>query len=437
MKNAFHRTPAFPVLLTLILLLTSLPFLACSSPAAMKLNETVSTAEYDLSHTFIRQPVDHNNPGGASFDEEVNILVPRAAEKSAPVFFLIGNEHDIVAEELPRFYQQYGSPHDVIFIQAEHRGYGQSLTQDADQSIPAYVHIDQALADYHSVYETLKTKYTGPWMAAGHSYGGGLTINYAFSYPDDVKVILSSSGVVDWPFTMDAYDRQVRITMGDETYQRLVYHIKNLEPKELFDSNWMEREFLIAFIHGMTQYGKYHSLQPLFKGLASLPTPSFLGVLHWIDDSIAQKGAWKYAESNAKKSLTREEAMTGYYSWRVWRYQQCAETGIFEISSDKEGVFTRSKTDFINESKAIFTGPPASADSSWSPRSMLSSLKVPLIYVGGGMDPWMGLGIDKNYAITNGKYFYIAEGQHCPDLDDVKLGQQVLAEMLKYAKGSK
>jgi pimeloyl-ACP methyl ester carboxylesterase len=274
-------------------------------------------------------------------------------------------------------------------------------------------------------------------MAAGHSYGGGLVINYAFTYPDDMKVILSSSGVVDWPFTMDAYDKQIRITMGNETYQRLVYHINNLEPKELFDSNWMEREFLIAFIHGITQYGKYHSLQPVFKAFAALPTPSFLGILHIIDDVIAQKSAWKYAASDAKKSLTHDEAMTGFYSWRVWRYQQCAETGIFEISAGKDGVFNRSKQDFINESKALFNEAPASAEKAWSPRSMLASLKVPLIYVGGGMDPWMGLGIDKSYSITNGKYFYVADGQHCPDNDDVKLGRQILDEMLKYAIGSK
>lgn len=436
MFNKLHRSMTIPLLFSLILLI-GLPLLACSSPAVIKPNETISTAEYELTLTTIRQPVDHSKPDSTSFDEQVYILVPNSAEKSAPVFFVLGNEHSVLTDELPRFYKQYGSPRDVIFIQAEHRGYGQSITQDADQSTPGYIRIDQALADYHSVYEKLKTKYTGPWMAAGYSYGGGLSINYAFSYPNDIKVILSSSGVVDWPFTMDAYDRQIRITMGDETYQRLVYHINNLEPKELFDSNWMEREFLIAFIHGMTQYGSYHSLLPVFKAVVALPTPSCLGLLHWLDDSIAQKGAWKYAASNAKKSLTHDEAVTGYYNWRVWRYQQCAETGIFEISAGKDGIFTRSQQDFINESKAVFNILPASLDKAWSPRSMLSSLKVPLIYVGGGMDPWMGLGIDKDYTIVNGKYFYVADGQHCPDRDDVKLGRQVLDEMLKYARGSK
>ena len=424
---------AFALLFTALMLLSTLS--SCSAVAGTNQPERTVTADYEIDHTTIQQPVDHGNPSGPSFNEEVNILIPKGADDNSPVFFILGNEHDITVKELTKFYQQYGAPKDVIFLQAEHRGYGQSITDDADQSVPSYVTIDQALADYDSVVQKFKQKYNGPWMAAGHSYGGGLVINFAASYPDDVKVILSSSGVVDWPFMMDTYDHQVRITMGDETYQRLVAHIKNLEPQQLFDSNWMEREFLIAFIHGTTQYGQYKALLPVFKSLAALPTPSFLGVLHFIDDAIAQKGAWMYAASNGRKTLTHDEAWSGEYGWRVWRYQQCAETGIFEVSAQPGGVFTRSKDDFIAESRALFGSDPKSATSvAWSPRAMLDTLKVPMIYVGGGMDPWLGLGLAKDYVIKNGRYFYVPDGQHCPDRDDVTLGKQVLAEMLSYAR---
>ncbi len=431
-KTDFVAIRIFAFAMAALMLLSTL--ISCSSPSAAPQPDRTVTSDYEIIHTTIQQPVDHGNSSGPSFSEEVNILIPKGASDSSPVFFLLGNEHDITVKELPKFYKEYGAPRDVIFLQAEHRGYGQSINSDSDQSVPSYVTIDQALADYHDVVQKFKQKYTGPWMAAGHSYGGGLVINFAASYPNDVKVILSSSGVVDWPFMMDAYDRQVRITMGDETYQRLVAHINNLEPQQLFDQNWLEREFLIAFIHGMTQYGQYKSLLPVFKAFASLPTPSFLGVLHFLDDTIAQKGAWKYAASNAKKTLTHDEAVSGDYGWRVWRYQQCVETGIFEVSAQPGGVFTRGKDDFIAESRALFGADPKSATAAaWSPRAMLEKLPVPMIYVGGGMDPWLGLGLAKDYVIKNGKYFYVPDGQHCPDLDDVALGRQVIAEMLKYA----
>ena len=431
-KTDVDATRIFALAMAALMLLCML--ISCSSPSGAPQPDRTVTSDYEIIHTSIQQPVDHGNPSGTSFNEEVNVLIPKGAIGSSPVFFILGNEHDITVKELAKFYKDYGSPPDVIFVQAEHRGYGQSITADADQSVPAYVTIDQALADYDSVVQKFKQKYSGPWMAAGHSYGGGLVINFAASYPDDVKVILSSSGVVDWPFMMDAYDRQVRITMGDETYQQLVAHIKNLEPQQLFDHNWMEREFLIAFIHGMTQYGQYKPLLPVFKAFAALPTPSFLGVLHFLDDTVAQKGGWMYAASDAKKTLTHEEAIKGDYGWRVWRYQQCAETGIFEVSAQPGGVFTRSKDDFIAESRALFGSDPKSATAAaWSPRAMLEELTVPMIYVGGGMDPWLGLGLAKDYVIKDGRYFYVPGGQHCPDRDDVALGKQVLTEMLKYA----
>lgn len=413
------------ILITLVVLLLSVAFQSCS-PA---------NQNYQVTHMTISQPLDHANPGGASFDQEIDTLVPQQAPASSPVFFILGNEHDLTQQELIKTWNAYGAPADVIFVQAEHRGYGQSVSSDTDQTVPAYVTVDQALADYHQVVTELKKVYTGPWMSAGYSYGGGLSIDFAAKYPDDVKVTLSSSGVIDWPFTMDAYDRQVRVTMGPETYARLVQHIKNLEPAEMFDAKWLEREFLIAGIHGLTQYEQYKSYLPIFQAAASLPTPAFMGILHLIDDTIAKKTGWQYAESNAKKSLSRDEAITGKYGWRVWRYQQCSDTGIFEISTGSDGVFNRGKDDFYAESRALFGKNPESAvKPAWSPRSMLAGLKVPLVYVCGGMDPWQGLGLQKEYQLARGHYFYIPSARHCPDLSNVELAKQVLSEMLKYAK---
>jgi hypothetical protein len=50
------------------------------------------------------------------------------------------------------------------------------------------------------------------------------------------------------------------------------------------------------------------------------------------------------------------------------------------------------------------------------------------------MDPWQGLGLEKDYRLAQGRYFYIPDGRHCPDLSNVELGKQVLAEMLQYTR---
>jgi pimeloyl-ACP methyl ester carboxylesterase len=396
---------------------------------------TEKKGNYEIIHKIISQPVDHSNSEGPQFDQHIDILIPEGITNDAPVFFHLGNEQQLDEEKLLLLYDSYGKRNDLIYIQAEHRGYGQSLTADKDQSIPSYVRIKQALADYHNVIQTLKEEYRGPWIAVGYSYGGGLVINFAANYPKDAKVILSSSAVIDWPFVMDTYDHQMRINFGEKLYNGFVKHINNLEPKELFDENWLEREFLIAACHGLAQREELNRVQSAFQDLANLPTEKLLKEIHRIDNELANGEGWQYATSNGKLNLSREEALTGKYTWRVWRYQQCTETGVFEISEKPNGIFTRTYEDFIEECVALFGEEPRVAKGpEWSPRSLLNKLKVPLVYVCGGMDPWKGLCLEPDYVIKNGKYFYYPEGRHCPEKDKRRRGKQVIECLLKFAK---
>jgi pimeloyl-ACP methyl ester carboxylesterase len=323
-------------------------------------------------------------------------------------------------------------------VQAEHRGYGRSLTADSDQSVPAYEQIDQVLADAHRVIQVLRKTYPGPWMVAGWSYGGGLVIDFAARYPGDVSVILSSSGVVDWPFVMDVYDRQVRATLGRACYGRLVDHVEELTPVAPFDEAWLQREFLIALVHGVVQIGDLRWFQPWFCLMSRLPTAVFVRALRQMDDWVADAEAWWYAVGNALPTLTREEALTGRYSWRVWRYQQCSETGVFEISAEPGGLITRTAEDYAEECEALFgQGPAAARSAPWSPRARVETLEVPLIYVSGAQDPWAGLGLERDYHIPNGTHFHEPEGRHCPERNDPGLAAQVLSEMLRYARASR
>ncbi|TFG25925.1 MAG: hypothetical protein EU532_11095 [Promethearchaeota archaeon] len=397
---------------------------------------TDNNRSYEIIHRTLSQPVDHNDPNGPNFTQHIDILIPENTPRHSPIFFHLGNEQMLDEEKLILLYEAYGNRDDLIYIQAEHRGYGQSLSNERDQSIPSYVRIDQTLADYHHVINTLKEEFSGPWIGAGYSYGGGLVVNFAAKYPKDVNVILSSSGVIDWPFMMDTYDHQMRINFGEKLYQGFVQHIKNLEPKEFFDQNWFEREFLIAACHGLAQREELKRVQKSFENLViTLSTEELLERIHRIDNELAEGEGWQYATSNGKLTLSREEALTGKYTWRVWRFQQSMETGVFEISEKPDGVFTRSYKDFIEEGIALFgEEPPVAKNLEWSPRSMLNDLKVPLIYVCGGMDPWRGLCLEPDYKISNGKYFYYPEGRHCPEKDKIRRGKEVIECLLNFAQ---
>ncbi len=389
---------------------------------------------YTIVNRVIPQPVDHSNPDGPKLGQHVDVLIPDGAPADSPVFFNFGNETDATDDDLRKFYKLHGERNDIIYVQAEHRGYGQSLTSDEDQSVPAYVRIDQVIADTHEVIRQLKKEYSGPWMVAGWSYGGGLVIEYAHKYPEDVAVVMASSGVVDWPFMDYGYDRQTRATLGEACYKRLARHSANLEPKELFDENWHEREFLQASVQGIVQFPSLKKLQPVFKLLTYLPTGVFIKVMHRMDDRFGEGEAWRYARATGATRVGPEEVAAGIHNWHVWRYQMCAEIGGFLTSENADSLFGRSREDFIEECREQFGEEPAAATSpEWSQRKMAGELKVPLVYVTGGMDPWLSVSLEPGYKIEDGKYLFDPEGRHCPERADPELARRVLDEMLKYA----
>jgi len=317
--------------------------------------------DYTIIHKVIAQPVDHARPDGPKLNQHVDILIPDGVPTDAPVFFHFGNESDATDGHLIRLHRLHANKFKILYVQAEHRGYGQSLTQDEDQSVPSYVRIDQALADAHEVVQQLKKEYSGPWMAAGWSYGGALVIEFAARYPDDVKVALSSCGVVDWPFVDYGYDRQVRKTLGDACYKRLARHSQNLAPKQLFDKDWKEREFLHATVMGVTQFPNLKKLKLAFQLLSFLPTRPFLSVMHRMDNWFGDGEAWKYAQASANGNVGAKEVAEGIHNWHAWRYQECAELGGFQGSEEPEAIFTRTKEDFCEECRELFGEEPAYA----------------------------------------------------------------------------
>ena len=421
----------------LILIIVVVAGLVVYSTFFKKEKKTAADLNVSVSIRTMAQPLDHSVPDSPEFMEEITILRPNNAPDDSPVFFILGNEGDYTEEKLLELYQAYGSPGQVIFIQAEHRGYGQSISSDKDQSTPRYLTIDQALADYHKVITSMKAEFPGPWMAAGYSYGGGLVVNFAHSYPNDVKVILASSAVIDWPFYMAEYDRQVKINLGDDLYNRLAGHCANLKPKELFDQTWLEREFLTNLVIGISQYKKYQSLKPIVSILSYLPTSSCITVLRWMDSLFAKGAGWHTAQAFGKHGLTHDEAMTGQFNWYTWKYQQCNQTGTNWISENPNGIFRRSKADISEECRSMFgQDPPAATKPPWSPRAMLKDISIPIVFVVGGKDPWKFLCLEQQPNTPTLSYLYDPDGFHCPDRDDPILGTKVLAEMLKKARGT-
>ncbi|MBU2643735.1 hypothetical protein KKI24_03440 [bacterium] len=390
---------------------------------------------YRIERQTLLQPVDHENPGGETFEQEIHILTPDGATNSSPVFFVLGNEKDAKPDEIIQLHTAYGEPDQVIFILVEHRGYGQSVTTDPDQACPEYLTIEQTLADYHRFVTIYKETYHGPWMAGGYSYGGGLVVHYAYLYPEDVQVILSSSGIVDPPFFIPEYDWQVKTNLGPYLYGQMARHTNALKPMEPFDQTWLEREFLMNMSSGISQRAELQPLVPLFRILSFLPTQLFIRILRWLDRKAPAGEGWTGAISFGKQALSREEAITGEYNWYTWKYQQAKETGTFFVSDEPHGLFCKTREETIEECRLMFgEDPPAVVNPPWNIREMLESLKVQVVFVNGGRDPWYAICQKKVDWIKEEDYFFVEDAHHCPDKIDHELGKRVFSRVLSYTE---
>lgn len=122
-----------------------------------------------INYSITKESVVQNKyPGKTNkmtFEQQVITLTPNNASSESTVFFVLGNEGVATKAGLVHIYNSYNKPKDVIFMMAEHRGYGQSVT-DENQDIPDYVTVNNALLDYKNIIDLKRKDYTGKWIIA-------------------------------------------------------------------------------------------------------------------------------------------------------------------------------------------------------------------------------------------------------------------------------
>lgn len=122
------------------------------------------------------QPVDHADPGGPTFQQEVSLL---HRNLTAPMIVQTSGYWDYYLDnpvELTRLLS-------ANQISIEHRFFGESRPDPADWS---KLTIDQMAADQHEIIGALRTVYDGAFVTTGGSKGGMTAIYHRRFYPDDV-----------------------------------------------------------------------------------------------------------------------------------------------------------------------------------------------------------------------------------------------------------
>jgi hypothetical protein len=178
------------------MLRTSIYFIALASfltfgcsGKTMTLEERLATLPADTLFTIqadstfsgaweirLRQPVDHRNPGGPQFTQQVFL-------------YYAGADRPVVVETegygARRGRNELASLLNANFIRIEHRYFEESRPDSAGWE---YLTTWQAATDQHRIIELFKPVFRGKWATTGISKGGQTVMFHRFYYPDDVDV---------------------------------------------------------------------------------------------------------------------------------------------------------------------------------------------------------------------------------------------------------
>ena len=147
--------------------------------------EASTSLAYDLR---IRQPVDHDAPDGATFEQRA--ILRFAGRYDGPLVLITdGYQIQYLDEREGKVFlaeptQMLGATQ----LEVEHRFFASSIPDPPDWS---KLDIAQTAADHHRVHDLLAPLFTGAWVSTGVSQSGSAALYYRSLYPDDVTATVA------------------------------------------------------------------------------------------------------------------------------------------------------------------------------------------------------------------------------------------------------
>lgn len=156
----------------------------CSLSEISEVTPTPSTTFKEKYVMKMEQQVDWKSKDKGTFGER--IIIGLKGEDKPTVLVTEGYYADYglrgnYEEELCRMF-------DANVVLCEYRYFAESVPQPTNWD---YLTVDNSLADYHHVRQTLGQIFTGKWISTGISKGGQTTMFYRATYPNDVDVSVS------------------------------------------------------------------------------------------------------------------------------------------------------------------------------------------------------------------------------------------------------
>ncbi len=171
-------------------------------------HDTTFSEAYQI---MVSQPVDHNKPNGAIFNQKVYLL--HKGETLPTVLALEGYSAGFNRPyELTRILQ--GNQ-----VLVEHRYFGESAPKNLNWN---YLTVKQSAADHHAIVELFKRIYSGKWISTGVSKGGQTTIFFKRFYPNDVDVAVPYVAQVNFSMEDPRITRFLKTVGSDDCRKKIL-----------------------------------------------------------------------------------------------------------------------------------------------------------------------------------------------------------------------
>lgn len=341
--------------------------------------DTLSSDNFSEAYEiYISQPVDHNNPEGAKFKQQ--LFLSHVDELKPVVIELDGYAVNNRSSELTRLLK-------CNQIMVEHRYFGESVPVPFDWK---YLTIEQAAKDHHRIIELFKQFYSGKWISTGISKGGSCVIFHKYFFPNDIDVAVPYVGPLNYSIDDQRVYEWIKSVSTPEcrekvfNFQKLCFEkrdelyamfLKNAESKKLtYDIVGYEKAYEYAVLEFSFAYwqwsdgdcskipDEYSTPEQIWDELAA-----YGGVTYFDDASITEINPFFY------QCYTE----FGYYAYDITLFKNYLR-------------FSDGQTPFFI---------PKNSNPTYDPRLLkkinqwASNEGENFIYIYGGNDPWTSTGV--------------------------------------------
>lgn len=350
-----------------------------SSLPEIELKETKVMDGFEEAYEiFITQPIDHNNPNGPKFKEQIFLS---HIDKDKPVVIeLDGYAVDNRPTELSRILK-------CNQIMVEHRYFGESVPEPLDWK---YLTIEQAANDHHRIIELFKQFYTGKWISTGISKGGSCVIFHKYFYPDDVDVSVPYVGPLNYSIDDQRAYEWIKSVSTPEcrekvfNFQKLCFEkrdelypmfVKNAEDKKLtYDIVGFEKAYEYSVLEFSFAYWQWSD-----GDCSKIP-----------DEQSSIEEIWDELNAYGGVTYFDDASITGIYPFF---YQCYTEFGYYAYDITPFRDYIK-----YADGQTPFFIPPGS-NPKYDPRLLkkindwASNEGENFIYIYGGNDPWTSTGV--------------------------------------------